>query len=214
MPTTRRGIAVLVPLSASVLALAGCTTTLSPRPGAAYGSTPSVMASPSAPAPASGQAGGAAGGSVPGARGAAAPMVAAKILLIVEKTKAGYVLATGAGRTVYWYGVDKQGSGRSACSGGCLSAWPAVAARPFTGSGVQLAGKLGTITRPDGAVQATYNGYPLYTYAADAAAGQTSGDGEGGVWHVITGTELTASPAAAASAAAASQKAVAAATAG
>jgi predicted lipoprotein with Yx(FWY)xxD motif len=55
------------------------------------------------------------------------------------------------------------------------------------GSGVT--GKLGTITRSDGSVQATYNGHPLYTYTADTAPGQANGNGlnvNGGVWHVVT----------------------------
>jgi len=55
------------------------------------------------------------------------------------------------------------------------------------GSGVT--GTLGTITRSDGTVQATYNGHPLYTYTADTAPGQASGNGinaSGGVWHEAT----------------------------
>jgi hypothetical protein len=63
---------------------------------------------------------------------------------------------------------------------------------------VRLVGKLGTITRPGGVVQATYNGYPLYTYAMDLTPGQTLGNDAAGMWHVITGTALFASPAGAA----------------
>jgi predicted lipoprotein with Yx(FWY)xxD motif len=47
----------------------------------------------------------------------------------------------------------------------------------------------GTITRPDGTTQATYDGHPLYTYAADTAPGQAKGNGlnvSGGVWHEVT----------------------------
>ena len=135
-------------------------------------------------------------------------MIPAKMLLTIEKTKTGYVLATAAGRTVYWYGKDVKGSGKSACVDGCLSAWPAVTGKPFVAKGVQLASALGSITRPGGAVQATYNGHPLYTYAADTAVGETSGDGEGGVWHIVTGTALASSTAVAAAGAAASAKAV------
>ena len=38
-------------------------------------------------------------------------------------------------------------------------------------------------------MQATYDGHPLYTYAADTAAGQAKGNGlnlSGGVWHEVT----------------------------
>jgi predicted lipoprotein with Yx(FWY)xxD motif len=128
------------------------------------------------------------------------PMSPAKDLLTVRKTGAGYVLATSTGRTIYWYSVDTKGSGKSTCTRTCLAAWPAVTGAPVAAPGVQLAGQLGTITRPGGVVQATYNGYPLYTYAQDMAPGQTTGNGVTGAWHVITGAVLSPSPASAAAA--------------
>jgi predicted lipoprotein with Yx(FWY)xxD motif len=133
----------------------------------------------------------------------ASPAASAQDSLTVRKTSAGYVLATRTGQTIYWYATDVKGSGKSACTASCLTTWPAVTGSPMPATGVQLAGKLGTITRPGGVVQATYNGYPLYTYAQDMSPGQVNGNGVGGVWHVITGSVLSASPA---SAAAASQK--------
>jgi hypothetical protein len=54
------------------------------------------------------------------------------------------------------------------------------------GSGVS--GKLGTITRPDGTTQATYNGHPLYTYVGDTAPGMDKGNGlniSGGLWYDV-----------------------------
>jgi predicted lipoprotein with Yx(FWY)xxD motif len=52
-----------------------------------------------------------------------------------------------------------------------------------------VTGQLGTISRSDGATQATYDGHPLYTYTADTSPGQAKGNGinvNGGVWHEIT----------------------------
>ena len=128
------------------------------------------------------------------------PAVPAKALLTVRKTGAGYVLATSTGRTIYWYSADIKGSEKSTCTGTCLTAWPAVAGAPVAAPGVQLAGELGTITRPGGVVQATYNGYPLYTYAQDMAPGEVTGNGAAGAWHVITGAVLSPSPSSAAAA--------------
>jgi predicted lipoprotein with Yx(FWY)xxD motif len=129
-------------------------------------------------------------------------MISAKTTLTVRNTKAGYVLANATGRTVYWYGRDVKGSGKSSCTGACLTAWPAVTGVPTAASGVKLSGKLGSITRSPGVVQATYNGYPLYTYAADMAPGDATGNGVGGQWHVISGMLLSPSPASAAAASA------------
>ncbi len=48
------------------------------------------------------------------------------------------------------------------------------------------ASKLGTTTRTDGTVQVTYNGWPLYYYALDAAPGDVAGQEVGGVWFVVS----------------------------
>jgi predicted lipoprotein with Yx(FWY)xxD motif len=89
------------------------------------------------------------------------------------------ILVAGSnGMTVYTFASDTAGSGKSACSGGCLTKWPAVtvaaAVTPTAGNGVS--GTLATITRADnGSLQVTYNGLPLYFYAGDKAPGDTNG---------------------------------------
>jgi predicted lipoprotein with Yx(FWY)xxD motif len=89
------------------------------------------------------------------------------------------VLVAGSnGMTVYTFTSDTAGSGTSACSGACLTKWPALTvaagATPTAGDGV--AGKLGTITRADdGTLQVTYNGLPLYFFQNDKAPGDTNG---------------------------------------
>ena len=140
-----------------VLLLAGCRTSV--VPGSAYAS-----AAPSAS----------------GASASASPAV-----LTVRKTPAGYVLANATGHTIYWFARDHRGSPRSACTGRCLLVWLPVTGHPVAGRGVTLDAVLGTITRPDGVVQATYDGYPLYTFASDSAPGQARGNGAGGAWHVV-----------------------------
>ena len=95
------------------------------------------------------------------------------------------VLTNAAGFTVYWFGPDTATA--SKCTGSCATFWPPVKGPVTAGAGIT--GQLGTITRPDGSVQASYNGHPLYTYAGDTAAGQAKGNGlnlSGGVWHEVT----------------------------
>ena len=95
------------------------------------------------------------------------------------------VLTNAKGFTLYSFAPDTKTA--SKCNGACAQIWPPVQGPATAGHGVT--GKPGTITRSDGATQATYNGHPLYTYAADTAPGQAKGNGinqSGGVWHEVT----------------------------
>jgi predicted lipoprotein with Yx(FWY)xxD motif len=95
------------------------------------------------------------------------------------------VLVSSKGFTLYWFAPDTPA--RSACNGSCAAYWPPVRGPAALGPGVP--GSLGTIRRPDGSLQATYNGHPLYTYLADRAPGEAAGNGlnlNGGVWHEVT----------------------------
>ena len=105
--------------------------------------------------------------------------------LKAETTRVGTVLASGGGLTLYYYAEDKPGSGKSACTGSCASAWPPLAAPVRAPAGLRLPGPLGIITRPGGVEQVTINGFPVYTYAGDKAPGQAAGNGIEGAWHVI-----------------------------
>ena len=95
------------------------------------------------------------------------------------------VLTNSAGFILYWFVPDT--STTSKCTGTCATYWPPVPGPLVAGPGVT--GTLGTITRPGGMVQATYDGHPLYLYVADTAPGQTKGNGivaSGGLWHEMT----------------------------
>ena len=95
------------------------------------------------------------------------------------------VLTNGKGFTLYWFAPDT--STKSNCNGSCATYWPPVQGPATAGAGVT--GKLATITRSDGSMQATYNGHPLYTYVGDKAPGQDKGNGlnlSGGLWHDVT----------------------------
>jgi len=112
---------------------------------------------------------------------------ASTAMLKSAKTSLGTVLTNAKGFTVYYFAIDTATS--SKCTGSCTTYWPPVAGSPKAAAGVTLPGKLGTITRSDGTVQATYNGHPLYTYSGDSSPGQTSGNkvnGSGGLWYAVT----------------------------
>jgi predicted lipoprotein with Yx(FWY)xxD motif len=99
----------------------------------------------------------------------------------------GKALVGSNGRTLYLFQADKNGT--SACTGACAGAWPPdiVTGQPQAGSGVNQA-LLGTITRPDGTKQVTYNGRPLYYFTSDTAGRIAHGEGVkafGGEWYVV-----------------------------
>lgn len=91
------------------------------------------------------------------------------------------VLAGKSGMTVYTFDNDTAKSGKSTCFDDCAGTWPPVPANEAPSS----AGEFGKIERPDGFQQLTINGMPLYFFAGDQGAGQTSGDNLGKVWHVV-----------------------------
>lgn len=97
------------------------------------------------------------------------------------------VLTTAGGFVIYWFAKDTPTT--SNCNGSCASFWPPLTGTPTLASGVTLSGKLGTIKRADGALQATYDGHPLYLFKTDTSAGMASGNdlnASGGLWWAMT----------------------------
>jgi len=94
------------------------------------------------------------------------------------------VLTNAKGLTLYWFAPDTPTASR--CTGSCAAYWPPVTGTPKAGPGVT--GKLGTISRAGGRLQATYDSHPLYTYIGDSAPGQAKGnklDLNGGYWYLV-----------------------------
>jgi len=136
-----------------------------------------------------GSSGTSSGGSSGGSGGHAAPAAGSvKTATIGGAT----VLTNSKGFTLYSFALDTPAT--SHCNGTCAQNWPPVTGS-VTAPGVK--GTFGTIKRSDGSVQATFDGHPLYTFAADTSPGQAKGNGLtafGGVWHEDT-TSGSAAPA-------------------
>jgi predicted lipoprotein with Yx(FWY)xxD motif len=152
---------------------AACSSSTPTQNVAGASSAPSV-ADTSAPA------------SAPASAAASAPADAGATIEAKSINGKNVLVAGSNGMTVYTYTADTANSGKSACSGGCLTNWPALTVAsgttPTAGSGVT--GKIGTITRDDGTIQVTYNGLPLYFYAGDTAPGDTNGSYPN--WNLVT----------------------------
>jgi predicted lipoprotein with Yx(FWY)xxD motif len=124
--------------------------------------------------------------SAPAAGASSAPASSASGNAVNMTTINGTAVVTNSsGKTLYWFAPDT--STTSKCTGSCATFWPPLTGPVTAGSGVT--GTLGTITRPDGTTQATYDGHPLYTYVGDTAAGTAKGNGlnlSGGLWYEMT----------------------------
>jgi predicted lipoprotein with Yx(FWY)xxD motif len=154
----RKTSMLTVALAAGALVLSGCGS--DDEPGTAAGATTSSSAASSS--------------------------ASADALLATADSDLGTIVVDGQGMTVYMFTKDTQGSGASSCSGQCLVAWPPVVADSEDPQVEGVTGEVGTITRDDGTVQATLDGWPLYHWQGDTAPGDTTGQGVQGVWWVVT----------------------------
>lgn len=150
---------VLTALSFSLVSLSACGDTAAPE------------AEP-APAPSS-------------AASSAAASTPAPVDLMVADSSLGKIVVTGEQMTAYIFTKDTANSGKSACKGDCLTAWPPITTTQDTPTVEGVTGKVGTITLDDGSRQVTINGLPLYLWQKDKAPGDVTGQAVGGVWYVV-----------------------------
>jgi predicted lipoprotein with Yx(FWY)xxD motif/mono/diheme cytochrome c family protein len=115
-----------------------------------------------------------------------------KALTISSRTIPGLgaVLVNSSGHTLYVFAPDK--ATKVTCTGACASVWPPEylpAGGHAVGTNGVKTSLLGSAASPTGGKVVTYNGWPLYTYVADTAAGSAAGQDvnlTGGFWWVIT----------------------------
>ncbi len=106
-------------------------------------------------------------------------------LRVATDPKLGEIIVDQNGMTLYMF--TKDGPNQSNCADGCLTAWP-----PFLDNGKVKAedgvnaALIGSTTLPDGSKIVTYNKMPLYYWAGDTKAGDTSGQGVNSVWYVVS----------------------------
>jgi len=173
-----RGLALA---AAAVVFVAACSSSgATPTPVATTAPSTAPTEAPASAAPASAPA-----SAAPASAAPASAAAGGSNEVDMATVAAGASLVGDGGKTLYIFKKDTT-PGTSACTGNCATNWP-----PFTTSsaatlkaGVGVTGKLGTIKRDDGTDQVTYNGAPLYYYAADTKAGDSAGQGVGGIWFI------------------------------
>jgi predicted lipoprotein with Yx(FWY)xxD motif len=168
----------LLLFAAAVLALGVAACSGDDDDSPATTNTPAASAATAAPTTASSDAAtsGASGASSTGASGDA-------VLVSMEESDLGPYLVGPDGRTLYVFLRDEED--KSNCADTCLQAWPPLLVKDGekVEGGDEVEGTFDTIDTPSG-TQVTYRGAPLYYYAGDAKAGDTTGNLVGNVWFV------------------------------
>ncbi len=115
-------------------------------------------------------------------KGSTNTKTAAKLAVALQPTdQYGKILTDGDGHTLYVFDKDASTKPASACTGGCAANWPALTTSDGAGAGDGLDASL---LGHNAANQYTYDGWPLYRFSGDTAAGDTNGQGIGGIWHI------------------------------
>jgi predicted lipoprotein with Yx(FWY)xxD motif len=115
------------------------------------------------------------------------------VLVKTASNSLGTILVNSQGMTLYHLSGEQ--NGKFICtSSACVGVWHPLIAPSSAPSGE--VGSLGTVKRPDGTVQVTYKGTPLYTFTGDQQSGETKGQGikDVGTWSVVT-TSSNSTPA-------------------
>lgn len=127
--------------------------------------------------------------------------VTSPILKVSKDASLGSIIVNGKGLTLYH--VSSERGGKLTCTGNCVYFWFPVIVTSKTkivvGKGLSKA-RIGTIKRPNGALQLTYNKLPLYRYYLDRKPGQLKGQGvkdPAGTWYAVaaSGRVVTKRPA-------------------
>ena len=128
-------------------------------------------------------------GTQPAAQTTSSPSSAAVVK--TASNSLGTILVDSQGMTLYHLSGEQ--NGKFICTNSaCVGVWHPLIA-PSSGEGVTL----GTVKRPEGTVQVTYKGTPLYTFTGDMQPGETKGQGikDVGTWSAVT-TGSSSAPAA------------------
>lgn len=168
----RRALTVLIPSVLAAVLLAAC--------GSSSSTTSSSTAAAAAPssqattAPASGASG-------------------ASVKVAHNSTLGTTILVDSQGMTLYHLSGEQ--TGHFICStSSCVAIWhPLTVSAGASPSGTS---GLGTVKRPDGTEQVTYNGEPLYTFAQDSSEGDAKGQGlkDVGTWSAVTTASSSEAP--------------------
>jgi predicted lipoprotein with Yx(FWY)xxD motif len=106
---------------------------------------------------------------------AAASSSGAQTVALAKVSGVGQVLVDSKGFALY--SPKQDSSGMIRCTGSCTAIWVPLTVKGSPTGDPSVAGKLGTVMRPDGRKQVTFDGKPLYTFVEDSSPKTVNGDG-------------------------------------
>ena len=105
-------------------------------------------------------------------------------VLLSEDPELGMILTDAEGYTLYYFTRDALPD-TSFCTGGCVTNWPLFYTPDLAvGEGLD-SDDFSSIEHPDGGMQTTYKGWPLYYFYNDLNPGETNGEAVGNVWFAV-----------------------------
>jgi predicted lipoprotein with Yx(FWY)xxD motif len=152
------------------------TESATPEPSNTETSTPETAASPEATGMESAET-----------ATAGIPVTGGPTINVSGSTGFGSILVDDEGLSLYLFTNDTQGGESSNCNDDCAIEWPPLLTQgsPVASEGVDST-LLGVVTREDGSLQVTYNGWPLYRFHGDTTLGESNGQGLDGAWFLVT----------------------------
>jgi predicted lipoprotein with Yx(FWY)xxD motif len=88
----------------------------------------------------------------------------------VKDDRFGFILQSSNRLPLYYWNREKAAGGKIRCTGECARVWPPLIVKSRSAVPVRMAkvkGKFGVVRRPDGRLQVTFRGLPLYAYHDD-----------------------------------------------
>lgn len=106
-------------------------------------------------------------------------------LIAKRVPRMGNVVTDAQGWVLYRFDKDTAAPSKSNCVGDCAIIWPPVLADETLELSGIAGSKVDTVERPDGGLQLTIGGLPVYRYLGDKKPGTWKGQNVGGTWFAI-----------------------------
>ncbi|HET9144007.1 hypothetical protein [Actinophytocola sp.] len=172
------------PTSSARVAVTSALPSAPPASSAAPAAPAGTPAAPAAvpPKPAAAPPASSTAAAPPTAAGPSTSDSGTERLAVATNPKLGKIVTDDAGMTLYRLDSDPAKATKSSCLGDCAKVFPPVTL-PADGT-VDVAGVdpklVGQIRRPDGTIQLTLGGRPLYRFVGDSVPGDATGHGLAG----------------------------------